>query len=484
VPLAVRLAPIAAAGLAAAIIIVRGAMALPSSSDVNLVSGVWLAHAVDLDSGVFYRPLSDAGYYGGTRYFPLLFLLIAAGMRAGLSPVAAGQLAGVAGGLVLVTGACALLMRLRVERSLAVAGAVLAAAPYFVLQGIFAIRAEPLAAGLACWGASFVAGRRPDSADRGWAFAAAACFTLAAITKPTALYAPAAAVLALTWAGRAREAVRLALASGAGWIFALGVIGLASGGRALDAFLTGALAGGTAGSTLRSVLGLDALRLAATSNYLMATMAAVVVVTVLTPGRLLTLPGLFMLLAAVASAVALATPGTILTNQGIEPYVAAAVYLTWAGRGVARLRVAGALAVAVLLLWASGQNVRDLMRRDARDTSLDAARVIDGCGRPVLSESPLLPVLAGRRPVLLDPFAFRVAALNRPGLADDLVTRLRNREFGCVVLEMDPESDRGRGWYANVHLGTPVIDALLEHYAYRGSVAGRRFYVAADRERP
>jgi hypothetical protein len=464
--------------------IVRGAVTLASGSDVNLVSGVWLAHALDLHSGLFYRPLSDAGYYGGTRYFPLLFLLIAAGMRAGLSPLAAGQLAGVVGGIVLVTGAGAFLMRLRVDRSLALAGAVLAAAPYFVLQGIFAIRAEPLAAGLACWGASFVAGRRPDSADRGWAFAAAACFTLAAITKPTGLYAPAAAVLALTWSGHARDALRLALPTAAGWIFALGVIWLASGGRALDAFLTGALAGGTAGATLRSVVSFDALRLAATSNYLLATMAAAVVITVLTPARLLTLPGLLMLLAAVASAVALATPGTILTNQAIEPYVAAALYLTWAGSGAARLRHAVPLAVALLLIWASAQNVRDLTRRDARDASPDAARVIDGCRSPVLSESPLLPVLAGQRPVLLDPFAFRVAALKRLGLADDLVTRLRNREFGCVVLEMDPESDPGRGWYANVHLGTPVIDALLEHYAYRHSVAGRRFYVAADGARP
>src|SRR5262249_5094014 len=44
-------------------------------------SGNWTALAKDLTAGVFYRPLqSDAGY-GGSRYFPLHFVLHAGLMK-------------------------------------------------------------------------------------------------------------------------------------------------------------------------------------------------------------------------------------------------------------------------------------------------------------------------------------------------------------------------------------------------------------------
>lgn len=82
----------------------------------------------------------------------------------------------------------------------------------------------------------------------------------------------------------------------------------------------------------------------------------------------------------------------------------------------------------------------------------------------MLSESPLVPVLAQRRVVLLDPFAFRVATMNRPELGTDLQRRLDGREFGCVILEYDPLSGPAQEWYERVHLGRGVIDAVLRHY--------------------
>lgn len=487
----VRLAPIAAVAIAAPIVFIRAWIALTGGHDVNLVSGVWLALAFDLQQGVFYRPLVEDGYYGGTRYFPLLFLLIAGGLRAGLPVLAAGQLAGFISGAILASGAYALLTRLSVDRPLAAGGALLTVAPYFVVESIFAIRAEPLAAGLVLWGASFVMVCMQRSRTSGWVLPSAICFTLAVAAKPTAVYAPVAAVLALGWAGRQRDGVRLALLSAAGLATLMAGIWLASDGRAIDAFRTGALAGEAPWSLFGPLIRLEAVRLVLASHYLTATLVLVAGAMIFSPRHAVALPGLLAVTASLAAAVALATPGTILTNQGVEPYAASAVFLVWAAHARTGLRPVGHLAVAGLLLWAAAYNGRvltTLIREDvatratAERTALLTAAA--QCSGTWLSESPLLPVLAGHRPLLLDPFAFRVAALKRPALAEDLVTRLRHREFGCVVLEMDPESDPGRGWYANVHLGAPVIDALLEHYAYQESVAGRRFYVAVDGAKP
>ena len=79
------------------LLLVHAWLALTSGDGLNSVSGVWLTLARDAREGVFYRALEASGQYGGTRYFPLLFLLIAALMRAGVPPVAAGHAVGLVG---------------------------------------------------------------------------------------------------------------------------------------------------------------------------------------------------------------------------------------------------------------------------------------------------------------------------------------------------------------------------------------------------
>jgi hypothetical protein len=66
---------IGAALFAAVVMVVKGTLVMASGYDLNLVSGVWLALAADAESGLFYRGLAHDVSYGGTRYFPLLFLM-------------------------------------------------------------------------------------------------------------------------------------------------------------------------------------------------------------------------------------------------------------------------------------------------------------------------------------------------------------------------------------------------------------------------
>src|SRR4051812_43474390 len=84
------------AGAATALLVsaARAARGIPGETSiaVNHVSGVWTGLAVDFAGGELYRPLiSDAGY-GGTRFFPLHFVSHGVLIRAGLGPVAAGDL--------------------------------------------------------------------------------------------------------------------------------------------------------------------------------------------------------------------------------------------------------------------------------------------------------------------------------------------------------------------------------------------------------
>src|SRR5207244_1781916 len=77
--------------LTAAVLAADAVVSISSHLYLNFSSGVWLALARDTYDGVLYRPLWNGVEYGGTRYFPMLFVATAGLMRAGVSPVAAGE---------------------------------------------------------------------------------------------------------------------------------------------------------------------------------------------------------------------------------------------------------------------------------------------------------------------------------------------------------------------------------------------------------
>jgi hypothetical protein len=455
-----------------------------SGQALNHVSGVWLALAQDTGDGIFYRALSESGEYGGTRYFPLLFLVIAAFMRAGFEPVTAGHSAVIISTAVLVSGIFAALLSLGVRRVHAAVGVALAMAPYFVQQSIESIRAEPLAAGLVMWGAAGVGRRIRGIDDRPWAATAAGCFALAFAAKPTAVYGGLAAVLALAGAGRRSDARRIAVLCVALWCSVLLVIHVLSDGRATESFRACALAGGSVAQVLTPHNLLASLSRLLASRLITAMLTVSMATSFIARGWP-ELPTWLLAGATGASVITLGTEGTILANQIVEPHIAAAVFLTW---GLSRaFKGASPLVLSGFLAWAAAQNARDLQGQwktaapqDVRIRRSAAIAAASRCPVPWLSESPLLPVLGGRRPLLLDPFALRVASLRHPELTLDLVQRIQRREFGCVVLEYDPATEGGRGWYRNVHFGLPVIDAVTTHYRFNESVGGYRFYVRPE----
>jgi hypothetical protein len=470
------------AGLTAIVLAVDSAVSLSSSAYLNLGSGVWLALARDTSDGIFYRPLWNGAEYGGTRYFPMLFVPIAGLMRTGVGAVPAGVTVSMLGLAALATAVAVLLRRLAVPPSLVALGTALAIAPYFVHQTGFAIRCEPIAAAFAIAGLAVLVplNARADSTKH--LLLAAALFVCAFMTKVTCVYAPAAAAVALFLAGRRMAALRLAAATGIGAALFLLALNAASQGRAIESFRACALAGSSVFSLLTPVAITRLVQLIGTSHLLtvvfLLTAAAAVI------ARRMDLPVLYLAATLAITAVIFTSPGTILTSQIVDAYVAAVVVLTTitAARND-RLRAVGFVVLSVLTIWTAGQNIERVSRmidegvaHSGTEASEQLAAAVDACDGPVVSESPLIPILAGRRPVMLDPFAFHVVALNRPDVGHDLVERLRRREFACVVLEQDPATPKGRAWYTNVNLTEAAMEAVLQHYALDRTIAGERFY--------
>jgi hypothetical protein len=470
-----------------------------SGGYLSYVSGIWLALGRDLAGGVFFRDLIGPLGYGGTRYFPLFFILIGSFLALAVPPLAAGWLASAAAGTVLATGLARIARALDAPRHVIWMAAAAAIAPYFVQQTLFEVRADVLAAGLNLWGLSAVVPLfRTHRAARTRVWPAVAWFTLALATKVTSLTVPGCAAIALVLSGRLRSGLRFVAGMAAGAALFLAGVEAASAGRALSSWRACMFAGSSEGQALRSLLAGEFVALARYSHLLTAllglTCLALAAGLLLawrerrqrpadgganeSGSRALWLPVVLFAGVSASTALALSSPGTVPSNQMVEWLGVAVAVMLWVAAARRELRFVVSTVLALVVVWMSAQDfVRVSQLWQARATRTTAAtrrqivELVANAPAPVLSESALWPVLAGQQPFLLDPFALRVVMKSRPDIARDLEARIDARAFPIVIFQVDPTSTKGRGYYENVNFGWPVTERILSHYRFESHPA-------------
>jgi len=479
-----------AAAVVGSVLAAHAWQAVITGSYLDVVTGVWLTLADDVAHGVFYRGLIGPDGYGGTRYFPLFFSSIGALVRLGAPPVAAGFAVSLASGVLLALGLRRFLLRLGLPEHLAAGLGALSLAPQFVQQTLLAIRSDVLAAALVVWGLAWtLPAFEHERPQRGALRAAALCFVLAAATKATTLYAPGAAVLALAWSGRACASARLGATVGIGVALMLALVSFVSDGRAIESWQASALAGSSLAEMARNLvpaLVSEALKPSRAFTAVFSVAAAAWLALWRAPSA--ALPLVLLPAAFGATSVVLSSPGTIYTNQLVEVYAVCLLLVGWALARFPRWRTAGAAFLLVVALGSAASCLKPLWDRQLRERTwrlhgerealVEALRSSPG---PVLSESPEVLIMAGQRPLVMDPFSLRVVTRRRADVLADLASRLDGRVFTHVILTVDPESPRGRGWYANSNLGWPVVSRILANYEPAGVTAGLRLYAPRAR---
>jgi hypothetical protein len=528
---------LAAAGIALLATGLRLVKVLSSGSNLDQAAGVWTALATDAAGGVFYRPIESAIGFGGTRYFPLHFLLQAGLIRLGLDPLVAGHTLELGSGVLLIAGAYRLMRRLGVAAALAGPAAVftmITAAGQFALGSI---RGDLLPVAIVVWALAVVV-REPSeenpspppspgltgrgrSGIHGFSasiFISALLFVLAFAAKPTsALAAGAVAVWLLVShrqeKARARSGVSDDVGSaprtdslGAGEtvrdadptttarrggaalgfiaVFTLGAAAvvmltqLASDGRFLAGFL--ACAGGSGWAALATapaaLLNLALNNDPASMFFVLLALAAMLCGAT----SLREIPALWFLSAGVGTVIILAAPGTSL-NHLLDVQVAAVVLIVVQ---IARRRVPFSFGVTALACAGfiaavgTGEALRQWDNRPFRQTFATAVERARPLGGTVLFEHPLEAVIAGQRPFMLDPFSFALQRQRDPGLGNDLFAKLDARFFSAVVLMRDPAADRNRMWYEQEYFGPGFTQRLLADY----QLLDERGAADADRE--
>jgi hypothetical protein len=453
------------------------AQALPHLRDlsqVNHITGVWLTLAQALRDGVLYPPLEQDGHYAGTRYMPLFFALIALLAKIGGDFLLAAKLTS----LLSMAGLLAVVF-------VAVRRACGNAVDAFILTSVVLVfpegrrvllwpHVDALAVALSVGGLTVVSRERPGM---GSVAVAALLFALALAAKFSSVAGVAAACVYLAGRDRRQTAWLVLLTAALGGVgFVL--LQLGSDGRFLDNFR----AVGSGGMSARSLavgptrmiqaLGVSA-RIALVVPLLLP--PAVFVLFQDAQRRRMSPWHWYFLFAVPVTAFIFTSPGTD-PNHLLELEAAAVLVLAgWLRRPAkgpawpaAAARGFAAIALLVGLLYA-GNCWRGGPPPDAiSQRTLIEALPADG---ELLTEDATPAVLLGRRPVVMDPFAFRLLAEGGRIDPAPLSARVRRREFAVLVLvrriDLPDES-----LAPQVHFGPQVTDAIREAYRFDRAVGG------------
>lgn len=432
---------------------------------LDQVSGVWIALANDLCHGVFYRPLYGPLGYGGTRYFPLFFLLHAGLVKLGGNLIVTGHFLSLLSVLGLLAGVYSLLRRLNVDKFLAGCSALLLLCSESTQLALLAIRGDGLPAALAVWGLWVCAG--PTLAFRQLAVAAA-LFTLAFSAKVTAVYAPVAVFLYFLFTGRRRQARMLAALTVAGFMIVLGATNIATHGRFIEIFADSATAGSPWTSILRfpqrfaMYAGVEDV-----GGFPFFILAAAVLAVWRGNFRKDLSPLYF--LTAFGTMLGIFTTMGADYNHLIDLHAAAVVLLAvWVSRSEGQQARFGlvALSIAALMaLFPAARNLRHGPDTFTRRQGFQAVFLaVENNPKPILAGNPLIPVLAGQTPYVLDPFLFRAFNQRNPGFAQPLWKMLQQKDFSAVVTLNDPESEEGATVYREDFFGPGFRKNLLANY--------------------
>lgn len=444
--------------------------------EVDHVGGARMALAQASNDGLFYPPLVDDGYYGGTRFMPLPIVLHAGVARLTGEYLTSGKLVAYATMVALVLAIFVLLRRMRCPPPLAAALATMVLLTQTGLGTAMGLRADGLGLLLQVLAVGAVTtSRRPP--------ATAAAGTLAALAftaKLSAIWAPMAIGVWLLLRDR-RALMWFVAAYAAATAVLVGGFQLASDGRMVaNVFVLGG-AGLAQGRLLTAPYRLVLLGVEqATPAWFLLPAVAVAAWYALRDRR----DEVWLLALACSGVVAVVVLADVGTgwNQLLDPAVLVALTIgAFAGRTLPRLAggplIATGLALAVLWVGATALVVDVLP--EVRN-AVAAAREGPGVGlhpRPVddlitddtrlLSEDPYLPVAYGRRPVVLDPFMLRRLARADPEAVAPLVERVRAQEFDLLVLLRHGEGEDLATWYEDFHFGPKLAAAFDDAYVYR-----------------
>lgn len=451
-------------------------------STLDGTSGVWIALANDFSKGIFYRPIYGESGYGGTRYFPLCFVLQGLVARLGIGIITSGFITSFLS-VALLLGAMVHVLR---KNGLGTKESLIASIFVFsstaVLLALTTIRGDALPLAFSLWGMALIDEEKPKGAQLGWA---SLLFSLAFAAKITAVTGLLAAVCALAACRKYRQAAGLLLLSGIGYATVLGAMYVGSGGRVFDIFRVCSSGGAALSDILKGPKKLLVIMSYNDMGALVSFVLGLACAFRFYFENLHRKWTLFFFFALGMTIFIYGSPGTNY-NQLIDLHVAsillcASMYYL-AKNGKREFHVATVIsALFIVSLWIMSYLTYTSflpLRKEYRE-------IVETIGRPgvrLLSENPMIPILAGENPYIIDSFMLRLIRKGDPEVAKPLMQKLRDKQFDYILLySADPRDEKGRRRLENDIFGEGFLPELEARYRL-WKVVGRQLIYAPIKE--
>jgi hypothetical protein len=444
--------------------------------DINQTSGAWLSFAYYARSGVFYPPLSDNGFFGGTRYMPLFFSLHALLGTVTGELLTSGKLLTLLCTLAILAALAAITKR-KVENAylaLAIPGVLLAT--FTGHQAGLTIRGDVLPLALSTW--ALAIGCAGEDRERRPAVVSAVLAGLAPLAKFTSLHALTAMSIARFHRDRRRGVAYAAIG--------LGVI-------AAGLAITQAISHGGLSDNLASMVGAPTINKRslpeAIGAYFYWVKSDRALALILVPAMIHFVRGglsidpfrIYFLLQLLISVgfyfdsgaeynhlIDLAAAGLILAASSLsDPRPA--------------LRLTALACLLAGAIYGLAVNQRDAWTSPER--AIDPVRMISVemglVGSHFLSQDPTVAVLMQQRPIVADDFQFRVMVFKGIIPEDALAGRIRAGEFDRIILLNGPEPNPEEPSFVNRELGERAALAIREIYVLEKRVD--KYYIYRPR---
>lgn len=441
--------------------------------EVNQVAGTWFAMAQDLRDGVLYRPLFESGYYGLSGYMPVQVVVNTAASFATGEYLVSAKLVAYASGIALLVLLFLLLARSGCPRLLSLGLISALLATHVGLVAMTGIHGDTLPLVFQLTALALVMHSR---SRRAVAVAAVLC-AVAILTKFTAVWAPVAITVWLAFRFRKRLALFLATLVGA-TLALLVSFEAVSGGRFSENLVEVITPGGSAsdGSALAGVSTFFELMVTRAGAIWLLFPFAVLAVLLAAARRSFTLVELSWICALPIVIVVLGNPGSdfnhLIDIGALTVLVVGGLWQSAESSSRERTLMLSTL-VCVAVILGTLQSYRVALKsevahavrvaagRTSTHYSTEPLAGVVGPGDSVLSEDPVIPILRGERPVVLDGFGLRRLALSHPKLLSDLEQRLDSHAFDRVVLIHSVDD---LDWYDKISMGSVVRTAIARNY--------------------
>jgi len=126
-------------------------------------------------------------------------------------------------------------------------------------------------------------------------------------------------------------------------------------------------------------------------------------------------------------------------------------------------------------------SIKDRIESAGKPTRATVQAIADELGpktKNLLSENPLIPILMGQRPIVMDPFSLRIIAQKSPAVQADFTRKIEDHFFDAIILldwsgapldqlesAMEKHSSLGVDrFYGEVHFPGGFLDLMKKHY--------------------